>query len=239
MISVVIPTYDEEARLPATLTMALAFLGGLGESFEIIVVDDGSRDGTVAVCRRFAPQVRVIESRPNRGKGHAVRLGMLAARGDVRVMCDADGSTPVSELPRLMGALRAGAAVAIGSRYLGGAEPLSQPWWRRAWSRLAHALVQQALVPGVRDAHCGFKAFRAAAAEDLFSRSTIDGWTFDLEVLALAQRRGYRVVEVAVSWRDDQRSRVRPLVDLWRVIGETAIIQANFWRGAYGQATRR
>jgi dolichyl-phosphate beta-glucosyltransferase len=236
MISLVIPAYNEEGRLPATLASATAFFVGRG-SFEIVVVDDGSSDGTVAACRNF-PGVRVIESRPNRGKGHAVRLGMLAARGDVRVMCDADGSTPIDELPRLLEALQS-ADVAIGSRYVGGAEPAGQPWWRRAWSRIAHTLVQRALVPGVRDAHCGFKAFTAAAAEDLFGRSIIDGWTFDLEVLALARRRGYRIAEVAVQWRDDQRSRVRPWVDLWRVIGETATIQANLMRGIYGQAARR
>jgi dolichyl-phosphate beta-glucosyltransferase len=236
-LSLVIPAYNEEARLPATLESAARFLSGQPLRWEIVVVDDGSTDGTVALCRRLAariPGLRVVETRPNRGKGHAVRVGMRAARGAVRVMCDADGSTPVSELPKLLGPIGAGAAVVIGSRYLGGGSANGQPLWRRIWSRLAHALVQRALVPGVRDAHCGFKAFTAAAAEDVFGRASIDGWTFDLEALALAQRLGHPVHEVAVEWRDDQRSRVRPLQDLFRVIGETALIQVNLARGSYG-----
>src|SRR6185295_19625687 len=141
----------------------------------------------------------------------------LAARGAHVVMCDADGSTPASELPRLLAPLvEGGAAIAIGSRYAGGAHP-DQPGWRRVWSRMVNLVVRRTILPGVRDTHCGFKAFTAPAAHDLFSRATIDGWGFDLEVLAMARRLGHRIAEVPVFWHDDRRSRVRPLHDLGQV----------------------
>jgi dolichyl-phosphate beta-glucosyltransferase len=234
-LSVVIPAFDEEARLGPTVERLVAFLQARPWRWELLVVDDGSRDGTAALTARLAarlPGVRLIDGGPNRGKGHAVRLGMQAARGRVRVMYDADGSTPATELPRLLDAIEAGAAVAIGSRYLGGAAPTSQPLWRRLWSRLANQVFGRAIAPGVHDAHCGCKAFTAAAASDLFGRATVDGWAFDLEVLGLAHRLGHRVVEVAVAWQDDARSRVRPLRDLGRAIADMLAVQRSLARGS-------
>ncbi|HSY38194.1 MAG TPA: dolichyl-phosphate beta-glucosyltransferase [Polyangia bacterium] len=237
-LTVVIPAYNEEHRLGSTVAELFTFLEARGGRFEILVVDDGSTDGTVALCRALAarcPELQVIPTAPNRGKGHAVRIGMLAARGALVMMCDADGSTPAVEIPRLLQPILDGrAAVAIGSRYLPGAAPPDQPLWRRLWSRLGNLFIQRTLVPGVRDTQCGFKAFTAPVAKDLFSRATIDGWAFDLEVLALARRLGHCVVEVGVAWKDDRRSRVRPWRDLWRVIGEAAAIKRNLARGAYG-----
>jgi dolichyl-phosphate beta-glucosyltransferase len=252
-LSIVVPAYNEEDRLAPTLESIAAFLAGRGDRFEILVVDDGSTDGTVDLVRRLGreiPALSVIETRPNRGKGHAVRVGMLAARGAVRVMCDADGSTPPTELPKLLEALARGpAAVAIGSRYLGSGAAaagcakvpvrIKQPRWRRAWSRLCNLVVRRTLVPGIRDTQCGFKAFTAAAAGELFGRATVDGWAFDLEVLALAGRLGFQVAEVAVDWRDDRRSRVRPLHDLGVVVREAAAIHKNLVRGAYGDLRPR
>ena len=237
-LTVVIPAYNEEQRLGATIAELARFLGARGGRHEILVVDDGSTDGTVALCRALAarcPALRVIPTAPNRGKGHAVRIGMLAARGAVIVMCDADGSTPASEIPRVVRPiLEWRAAIAIGSRYVPGTAPPDQPLWSRLWSRLVNRLIQRTLVPGVRDTQCGFKAFTAGAARDLFARATVDGWAFDLEVLALARRLGYPVFEVAVAWKDDRRSRVRPWHDLWKVIGEAVAIKRNLARGAYG-----
>lgn len=224
-LSVVVPAYNEERRLPAMLADARTHLSRSGLRFELLVVDDGSTDRTLDVCRAFAaflPELQVIATNPNRGKGHAVRVGMLAARGALVLMADADGSTPMRELDGLLAARTdANAAIAIGSRYLGGGTAHGQPLWRRAWSRLANVIVRRKLLPGICDAHCGFKLFTLAAARELFSRATVDGWTFDLEVLALAQRRGHRIVEVPVTWRDDARSRVRAGRDLWRVVRET------------------
>ncbi len=239
-LSIVIPAYNEELRITPTLEATAQFLADYAGTWEIVVVDDGSRDGTVALCERLAaeriPQLRVIASKPNRGKGSAVRIGMLAARGQIRVMCDADGSMPATELPKLLAPIAQGADLAIGSRYApGAASNQTQPLYRRLWSRLCNQVIQRALVPGVRDTQCGFKAFTARAADDLFGRATIDGWAFDLEVLALAKRLGYQVRECGVAWHDDQRSRVSPWKDMWKVIREAVVIKRNLRRGRYGQ----
>ncbi len=233
-LSVVIPAYDEEQRLGPTVAALARFLATTRWRWEILVVDDGSTDGTLALGGRLAarwPALRVIATAPNRGKGHAVRVGMRAARGALVLMCDADGSTPPAEIPRLLAPILAGqAAVAIGSRYVAGASSASQPLWRRVWSRAVNLLVQLTLVPGVRDTQCGFKAFSAVAARDLFARATVDGWAFDLEVLALARRLGHPLVEVGVAWTDDRRSKVRPWRDFWRAMREAAAIKHNLDR---------
>jgi dolichyl-phosphate beta-glucosyltransferase len=238
-LSIIVPAYNEEQRIAPTLRRLHAFLAGTPWRTEIVVVDDGSADGTVALVERLGRElagVRCVRSRTNRGKGSAVRIGMLAAHGAVRVMCDADGSMPPEELPKLLVRLGAGADIAIGSRYADGAAvTVAQPLYRRLWSRLCNRVVQRTLVPGVRDTQCGFKAFSAEAAIDLFGRAQIDGWAFDLEILALARRRGYRIDEVAVTWSDDQRSRVSPLADLWKVVREAITIRRNLSRGVYGQ----
>ncbi len=242
-VSIVIPAYNEEQRITPTLEATAKFLAAHRGSWEIVVVDDGSGDGTVALCERLAariPNLRVIASKPNRGKGSAVRIGMLAARGRIRVMCDADGSMPATELPKLIAPLvDGGADIAIGSRYADGAAVAkTQPLYRRLWSRLCNQVIQKTLVPGVRDTQCGFKAFTAAASDDLFARATIDGWAFDLEVLALAKRLDYEVRECAVVWHDDQRSKVSPWKDMWKVIKEAVIIKRNLRRGGYGSLER-
>ena len=236
-LSIVVPAYNEAERITPTIEALVGQLAGRG-SYEILVVDDGSTDDTVDVVRRLAevhPAVAVLPTRPNRGKGHAVRAGMLAARGQVRVMSDADGSIPPSQLDALVAPLLAGEAdIAIGSRYAAGAQVSNrQPGWRRAWSRLVNRVVQRSLVPGVHDTQCGFKAFTAGAAEAIFRRCRIDGWAFDLEALALAHRLGLRTREVAVSWQDDPRSRVRPVRDFVRVVREWLAIRANLRRGVY------
>ena len=237
-VSIIVPAYNEEQRIAPTLEALARFLDGSGLDHEILVVDDGSTDGTVALVERLAaaePALRCIPTRPNRGKGHAVRTGMLAARGRVRVMVDADGSIPAEDLPAVLAPLLAGEVdIAIGSRYAPGARvAVRQPLWRRAWSRLVNQLVQRTLVPGVRDTQCGFKAFSAAAAVEIFRRARIDGWAFDLEALALADRLGLTVREVAISWADDARSRVNPVRDLTRVVREWLTIRDNLRSGRY------
>jgi dolichyl-phosphate beta-glucosyltransferase len=238
-LSVIIPAYNEQQRLAPTLRALDAQLAGEGLDYEILVVDDGSTDQTVALveeARRRMPRVRCLATSPNRGKGHAVRVGMLAARGALRVMYDADGSIPAAEVPRLLAPiLRGQVDIAIGSRYVGGAcVDVAQPRWRRLWSRLANRIVRRTLAPGIRDTQCGLKAFSAEAAAACFSRAQIDGWAFDLEVLALARRLGYGVVELGVRCRDDRRTRVNPARDLIRVVREWLAIRRNFRRGAYG-----
>lgn len=234
--TIVIPAFDEAERLPRTLETLRRHLANEPSRYEIVLSDDGSSDDTRATFERCAAGIatQVVRSPTNRGKGHAVRLGMLAARGAIRVMYDADGSMPASELPRLLEPVRQRATpIAIASRYLDGRRADGQPAWRRAWSRFAHAIVERTLVPGIQDTHCGYKAFSATAAEAIFRRATIDGWAFDYEVLALAQRLGFPVLEVSVAWADDRRSRVRAVRDFGRTIGETLQIRANLRRGIY------
>jgi dolichyl-phosphate beta-glucosyltransferase len=243
-LSVVIPAYNEERRIAPTLARVDAFLAAAGLRYEIVVVDDGSTDGTVALVDRIArtmPTLRCIAAKPNRGKGSAVRIGMLAATGKIRLMCDADCSMPPEEMPKLLNRILMGEAdIAIGSRYADGAVVAErQPLYRRLWSRLCNAAVQRFLVDGIRDTQCGFKAFTAVAADEIFRRTQIDGWAFDLEALALARRIGFEIAEVPVSWTDDARSRVNPLKDMWKVIREAIVIRKNLSRGIYGHLEAR
>jgi dolichyl-phosphate beta-glucosyltransferase len=240
-LSIVIPAYNEEHRLPPTLDRVYAYLQTQPLRWEIVVVDDGSRDRTCAVVEDAMlriPHLRLVKQIPNRGKGAAVRRGMLAARGQLRVMCDADCSMPPEQLPRLIAPIIAcESEIAIGSRYVEGAKSdIKQPRYRVLWSRLCNKVIQRSLVPGVRDTQCGFKAFTAEAARDLFSRGRIDGWAFDLEILALARRRGFAIAEIGVEWSDDGRSRVNPLKDMWKVIREALTIRRNLRKGVYNTA---
>jgi dolichyl-phosphate beta-glucosyltransferase len=236
-LSLVIPAFNEERRLLPTLERLHAHLSAQPLSYEILVVDDGSRDKTCEVVEAAAatlPNVILVRQRPNRGKGAAVRRGMLAAHGRIRVMWDADSSMPPEELPRLLAPIVAERAeIAIGSRYAEGAKTVKQPRYRVLWSRLCNKVIQRWLVPRVLDTQCGFKAFTSDAARSLFASATIDGWAFDLEILALAHRRGFALEEVGVAWKDDERSRVNPFTDFWKVIREALTIRRNLDRGVY------
>ena len=211
--SVVIPAFNEARRLPAYLDDVVAFFEGRGERYEVIVVDDGSTDGTpglVEARARQTPALRLLRLPRNAGKGTAVRAGMLAARGAFRLFADADGATPIAELKRLEPALAAGADVAIGSRVL--ADPAvsvtAQPH-RVAAGRVFNWLVARLGLRGVADSQCGFKAFGARAAGDLFGRLRTTGFGFDVELLLRAQAAGYRIAEVPVNWADQAGSKVR------------------------------
>ena len=177
-LSIVVPAYNEEHRLPPTLERLHQFLQAQPLRYEIVVVDDGSKDDTCGVALRCGlPNVRLVRQTPNKGKGAAVRLGMLEAKGQIRVMCDADGSMPPEQLPKLLAPiLGCQASIAIGSRYADGAKTdVKQPFYRVLWSRLANRVIQRSLVPGVRDTQCGFKAFTAEAALDRERYQITDG----------------------------------------------------------------
>ncbi len=241
LLTVVIPAFNEEQRIEATLKSAREWLAAQPWPSEIVVVDDGSTDRTREVVRSVAAapveswtEIDLVESRPNRGKGHVVRVGMLAAHGDLRLFMDADHSTHVRELLRLLPHVRAGADVVIGSRRAPGAVlGKRQPLVRRLWSRLANRVVQAGLLGGIHDTQCGFKLFTRSAAEQVFSNVRTSGWGFDLEALALARAMGLRIDEVPVEWSDDRRSRIRPLHDAWRITGEFLRIRRAFRRGDY------
>jgi dolichyl-phosphate beta-glucosyltransferase len=239
-LSIIVPAYNEELRIPPTLERLNAFLAAQPLRYEIVVVDDGSKDRTCDVVLEHAqrmPNLRLVRQIPNRGKGAAVRRGMLEAHGQIRVMCDADGSMPPEQLPRLLAPIVAcKSEISIGSRYAEGAKTdKKQPAYRVMWSRLCNKLIQRSLVPGVRDTQCGFKAFTAEAARDLFSVARINGWAFDLEILALARRRGFAIEEVGVEWKDDKRSKINPLEDMWKVVREAMTIRKNLRSGVYNK----
>lgn len=235
-LSVVIPAYNEAERLPRTVAQLLAFLDAQRASAEILVVENGSTDGTGEVAEQLAlndERVRVIHL-ANRGKGLAVRTGMLAAAGRFLVEFDADSSVGADQIPGLVEVLEAGADIAIGSREAPGAKRIGEPSYRHLMGRAFNALVRWLALPGLNDSQCGFKAFRREAAEDLFRRQVIDGWGFDVEVLYVAQRRGYTIREVPVIWYYGASSRVRPVHDAIAMVGELLMIRRNAMRGVYG-----
>jgi dolichyl-phosphate beta-glucosyltransferase len=222
--SVVIPAYNEAARLPTYLKEVQAYFEGRDESYEVIVVDDGSQDGTADRVREVAagrPGVTVHALDRNRGKGHAVRAGMARAVGELRLMADADGATPIAEVARLEAAVAAGADLAVGSRVLEDPAVVREVRVHRQLSgHVFNFLLRRLGVAPVLDTQCGFKLFRRAAAAALFPQVTTDGFGFDVELLMLARRRGFRVAEVAVNWADQPGSKVRVLREGPRMLYE-------------------
>lgn len=241
LLSIVIPAYNEAERILPYLQHITAYLGQRGQPYEILVVDDGSRDSTVAIveqCQSQHQAIRLIRLPTNRGKGHAVRTGMQQAQGSLCLMADADGATPIQELERLETAIHNGADLAIGSRPLASRDSRYQVQarWRRSVSgNLFNWFVQRLGIPGIRDTQCGFKLFRAAVAQDLFGVSRIDGYGFDLELLYVAQRRGYKIAEVPINWADQPGSKVRVLRDGFRMFCELLAVRCNEKAGQYNK----
>jgi dolichyl-phosphate beta-glucosyltransferase len=236
-LSVVIPAFNEEARLGPTLRDYLGYCRDTGRHAELIVVDDGSLDRTSAVVNALArehPEIRLIRLAENHGKGHAVRSGVVNARGRLILFADADGATPLAEVERLEEAITAGADVAIGSRALHDARVrVKARLYRRVIGRIFHGLVETLTVPGVKDTQCGFKLFRGPVAHDLFSRMRIRGFSFDVEVLMMAQRRGYRIAEVPVNWTHQPGSKVNLVTDSARMLGDLFVIRGRYLSGQY------
>ena len=236
-LTVVIPAYNESARLPRTLAALQEFLNRDGRRAEIIVVDDGSIDDTSATVRRFEaddPRVRLIRLAQNHGKGEAVRTGVVNAGGARVLFADADGATPFKELYRLEAQLDRGAQVAIGSRALRAHDTkVDARILRRVSGRIFAALVRTIAVHDITDTQCGFKLFESAIAHDLFSRMRMDGYSFDVEVLMMAARRGYRVAEVPVNWAHQAGSKVRVVRDGLIMARDVFRIRANAVRGLY------
>jgi len=235
--SIVIPAYDEVYRLPAYLQRVLAYFQERGESYEVVVVDDGSRDGTadgVRELQRAWDQIKLIVLPSNRGKGYAVRVGMVNAVGDFRLFADADGATPILEVGRLEPALKGGADIVIGSRVLADPEVSVRALpHRKTVGRLFNWLVAGIGLKGIADSQCGFKLFRAPVAEDLFRSLRTDGFGFDVELLLLAQRRGYRVTEVPVNWADQPGSKLWVIAEGPKMLGQILSARANLALGRY------
>lgn len=224
-LSLVIPAYNEGGRIAGTVETVRAFLDSQAKPYEIIVVDDGSTDGTTEVVAKL-PGIQAISYQPNHGKGYAVRRGALASRGEFVAFSDADLSAPIEELPKLFEAIEAGADVAIGSRALKSSQLLiHQPRYRELGGKALNLVIRMLAVPGIMDTQCGFKLFRGEAARRVFANCILSGWGFDVEVLYLARRIGCRVVEVPVRWSHSADSKIRPFRAGLEVLRDTLRIR--------------
>lgn len=238
-LSVIIPAYNEENRLPVTLRTTLGWLSENLPRFELIVVDDGSQDRTRQVVDYYAkldPRVRLTAERQNRGKGYSVREGVLLSQGRLVLYMDADNSTPISEIEKFYQALDQGAQVVIGSRALAASQILvHQPWYRETMGKTFNLLVRLFAVRGINDTQCGFKLFTREAADTIFPRQRIKGFSFDVELLFLAQRFGFKIAEVPICWENSPESRVHILFDAVKMFWDLLKIRFYHW----GKPTRK
>jgi dolichyl-phosphate beta-glucosyltransferase len=240
-VSVVIPAYNEAARLPVTLQRIYEYLSRRSLPFEIIVVDDGSSDETAAIAEEFVLRQgvgRVLRNSVNRGKGFSVKRGVLKARGQYILFSDADLSTPIEELEKL---LRASTDqhcdIAIASRAQRESDiRVCQPWYRKLAAQVFNIFVQLLVLPGIKDTQCGFKCFRGAAARRIFSQQRLTGFGFDVEILYVARKAAYAVQEVPVVWANSEKSRVRIKRDAARMFFDILRIRFNDLRGFYSSS---
>lgn len=238
-LSVIIPAYNEAERITPTLERISDYLRRCSFSSEILVVLDGPTDNTLAVLLEVAekvPNLKILERRHNRGKGYTVREGMLKASGTVRLFTDADNSTDIAHFDKMKSLFDGGCDVAIASRNrkdaAGARQVIPQVWYKRIIGQIGNVVVQLFAVRGIWDTQCGFKAFRAEAAQRIFARATIDGWGFDIEVLALARALNYKTGIIPAHWINDPHSHVRPF-DYVRVLGDTLMVWFNFLTRRY------
>lgn len=233
-LSIVIPAHNEERRLPQTLEQVAVYVNKQAFAIEVLVVENGSQDATLKIAEDFAarqPAFRAIhEERP--GKGRAVQKGMLAAVGQYRFFADTDFSMPVGEISRFIPPV-VDAPVAIGSREAPGAVRYNEPSYRHVTGRVFNTLIRLLVLPNLQDTQCGFKMFRADAAMDLFPRQTLMGWSFDVELLYIARRRGYPILEVPVPWYFNPESKINVLRDSWRMFIDLLAIRRNGRLGKY------
>ena len=231
-VSIIIPAYNEELRLLTTLASTAEYFANRGEPFDILVIDDGSKDNTAGVVEEYQRRhpdykVQCHGYGANRGKGYAVRFGMRKATGDLRLFCDADLATPVEEYEVILAAMeRIGAQIGIGSRPLEESHlVVHQPWLRERLGRSFNVAVQALAVKGIKDTQCGFKIFTAACAEDVFSRCVIDAFAFDCEALLVADRLGYKIAEVPIRWSHKDGSKVSMVRDGTRMIKDLMAVR--------------
>lgn len=212
-LSLVIPAYNEEKRIADSLEKALIFLKSQSYTWEIIVSDDGSSDNTLDIVKQYSPAF-AVGYKQNRGKGAAVRNGVLNANGDIIVFTDADFSTPIYEVEKIINKIQAGNDVCIGSRAVDDTMiKKHQPFYREFMGKSFNKIVQMLVIKGISDTQCGFKGFSAKSARRIFSKAKIDGFGFDVEILFLARREGFSICEVPVEWYNDERSKVDPVKD--------------------------
>ncbi|HUS83722.1 MAG TPA: dolichyl-phosphate beta-glucosyltransferase [Anaerolineales bacterium] len=235
LLSIIIPAHNEETRLPQSLEAILEFVHAQPYQSEIIVVENGSSDRTAQISQDYAarhPEIQALQELVA-GKGLAVRRGMLAAKGDFRFICDADLSMPIEEVNLFLPPQAPPFDVAIASREIPGAVRYDEPYYRHLIGRAFNLLVQVVTLPGLQDTQCGFKCFQADAAEELFPVQTIAGWTFDVEVLFIAKKRGMQVIEIPINWHFDSGSRVSILRDSATMFADLFRIRLNNLNGIY------
>jgi glycosyltransferase involved in cell wall biosynthesis len=239
-LSIVIPAYNESARIGNALERVLSCVEERRWDAEVLVVDDGSTDDTVAVVGTWMAKhnrLHLIQNRGNRGKGYSVRNGLLQAAGEIVLFTDADLSAPIEEAERLIAAIDRGVDVAIGSRWLDKQkQTITQPLYRRFFGRCFNWVTRKVMGLPYRDTQCGFKAFKRDAAQTIFRLQTIERWGFDPEILFIARKLRYKIEEVPVTWGHDERSRISYLKDGMKMLSEMAEIRTNSVRGRYDEA---
>ena len=234
-LSIIIPAYNEENRLPATLTDVGSFLNQQPYAAEAWIIDNNSSDRTAEIIQQFSrdnPLIQGIFER-KQGKGAAVKTGMLKAQGEYLFMCDADLSMPISEVNKFLPPTLNDVDIAIASREAKGAIRYDEPLIRHLGGRLMNWLIQIFALPGLNDTQCGFKCFSADVARDLFTNQTLPGWAFDIELLYIARQRGYSIKEIPIPWRFSSESKVNAVQDAIIILRDILTIRQNHKRGLY------
>jgi dolichyl-phosphate beta-glucosyltransferase len=241
-LSLVIPAYNEgdPDRLPLSLSKITTFVDAQDYVTEVIIVNNNSTDNTLEIAQSAAsehPYIRVM-TETTQGKGAAVRTGMMAATGEFLFICDADLSMPIEEVNKFFDPLENGYHIAIASREAPGSQRIDEPEMRHIMGRVFNFIVRVIAVHGLDDTQCGFKCFRRDVAQALFPHQTIDGWAFDVELLFVAQKRGYKIIEVPITWYYKDHSKIKPFMDSINMLVETIRIRINGWRGRYAKTQK-
>jgi dolichyl-phosphate beta-glucosyltransferase len=234
-LSVIIPAYNEQSRLPNTLEQVFDFLGKQSFKSDVIVVENGSTDKTFEIAQNFADQHKnlCVIHNEERGKGGAVQRGVREAHGEYVFICDADLSMPVGEISKFLPPALKDFDIAIGSREAPGAVRYHEPYYRHLTGRVFNMLIRLMVLPNLQDTQCGFKCLRAEVARDIFPFQTLTGWAFDVELLYIAHHHGYRILEIPIDWYFNADSKVRVLRDSWRMFIDLLVIRRNARRGLY------
>jgi len=234
-LSLIIPAYNEEERLPTTLQQVDDFIKVQSYSSEVLVIENGSQDRTFSIAQDFAKSHEnfSVQRTADRGKGLAVRQGMLSAGGEYRMMLDADLSMPIGEVNRFLPPAQKDWDIVIASREAQGAVRYDEPGYRHFGGRVINSMIRTLALPGLQDTQCGFKCFRGAVAEDLFSQQTIMGWAFDVEILYIARQRGYSILELPIPWYFNEQTHLSPVSDAMRIFFDLLRIRSTASRGLY------